>query len=306
MLVYVFESSQGVSLLDVGWNTDEALDALENGLHSIGADIRSIESIVVTHIHPDHYGLAGRVRELSGATVALHPLDAMLTRSRYLDPADLLLEMRTFLMEAGAPNAQVEELQNASLPALDRRSFVEPDIEIHDNEIAPISGRSLKVLWTPGHSPGHICLYEERFKRLFSGDHILPHITANISYHPQSGENPLKDYLASLEKINGYDIEQVEPAHEYHFDHLRTRIREIQQHHVDRLREVKKALESQEAKTAWEVAQELTWSRPFNSYPPFMKRMAVGETISHLKYLVSFNEVYASTKGPVRYSTVSL
>ncbi len=292
--------------MDVGWNTDEALETLKEGLSSIGTDLRSIESIVVTHIHPDHYGLAGRVREISGAKVALHHLDAALTKSRYLDPRDLLLEMRSFLLDAGAPKEQVEELQTASLPALDRRSFVEPDIEIQHEEIAPIPGRSLKVIWTPGHSPGHICLYEGRSKRLFSGDHILPRITANISYHPQSGDNPLRDYLESLEKINNYDIEEVEPAHEYQFKEVAMRIKEIQHHHIERLVEIKTVLKSPPPKTAWDVAQELTWSRPFNSYPPFMKRMAVGETVAHLKYLISSKEVIAHNDNPVTYSPLEL
>ena len=248
--MYAFESSNGISILDVGWNTDVALEALENGLSSIGADLRSIESIVVTHIHPDHYGLAGRVREISGAKVALHHRDAVLTKSRYLDPSDLLLEMRSFLLDAGAPKDQVDELQTASLPALDRKSFVEPDIELEHDEIAPVPGRLLRVIWTPGHSPGHICLYEERFKRLFSGDHILPRITANISYHPQSGDNPLRDYLESLERVKAYEIEQVEPAHEYRFKGVSMRIKEIQQHHMERLAEVKTILKSPLPKTA--------------------------------------------------------
>ncbi|SHE75535.1 Glyoxylase, beta-lactamase superfamily II [Ferrithrix thermotolerans DSM 19514] len=302
MLVYVFETNNGVSILDVGWNTDEAFATLKQGLETLGASIEAIEAIVVTHIHPDHYGLAGRVREVSGAKVALHPMDAKLTRSRYLDPKELLEQMREFLIDAGAPKDSLEELQNASLPALDRRSFVEPDVDLVDGELAPIPGRKLKVIWTPGHSPGHVCLYEERFRRLYSGDHILPHITANISFHPQSGENPLQEYLSSLEKVRSLDVENVEPAHEYPFTNMNGRIKEIEDHHLERLREIRKSLRTNGAQSAWEVAQSLTWSKPFSTYAAFMKRMAVGETISHLIYLHSKQEVVASGRHPTIYS----
>src|SRR5205814_3942465 len=69
VLVYVFETDRGPYLVDAGWNTDDAYAALDAGLGHIGSSISDVQGVLVTHIHPDHYGLAGRVREASGAWV---------------------------------------------------------------------------------------------------------------------------------------------------------------------------------------------------------------------------------------------
>src|SRR5215472_16854837 len=90
VFVYVFETDAGPFIVDAGWNTDDAFAALSDGLTQAGADITDVQGVLVTHIHPDHYGLAGRVREVSGAWIALHPADAALIQDRYEEPADLL------------------------------------------------------------------------------------------------------------------------------------------------------------------------------------------------------------------------
>jgi len=103
VLVYAFELDNGVALVDAGWPTDDAWEALQAGLVQIGGSVSDVQSVVVTHIHPDHYGLAGRVREASGAWVGLHPADAALLIDRYEQP-DVLLEQMTELMTmSGVP-----------------------------------------------------------------------------------------------------------------------------------------------------------------------------------------------------------
>ena len=82
---------------------------------------------MVTHIHPDHYGLAGRVREISDAWIALHPADAALIHDRYEEPTDLLDRMGGMLRKLGAPASELEELRNASMPVRPFVDFVEPD-----------------------------------------------------------------------------------------------------------------------------------------------------------------------------------
>jgi glyoxylase-like metal-dependent hydrolase (beta-lactamase superfamily II) len=90
VFVYLFETERGAYLVDAGWNTEDAYAALTAGLEVAGYAIGDVRGVMVTHIHPDHYGLAGRVREASGAWVALHPADAALVRDRYAEPTDLL------------------------------------------------------------------------------------------------------------------------------------------------------------------------------------------------------------------------
>src|ERR1700728_698378 len=94
VLVYLLEQDHGVSMIDAGWDTEDAWSALNAGLDKAGYEIGDVKSVLVTHIHPDHYGLAGRVREASGAWVALHPADADILPERYMQMDDLLTRMR--------------------------------------------------------------------------------------------------------------------------------------------------------------------------------------------------------------------
>src|SRR5437899_802046 len=122
VLVYAFETDKGPYLVDAGWNTDDAYDVLCRGLVTAGFDISDVQGVLVTHIHPDHYGLAGRIREASGAWVALHPADAALVHDRYEEPTDLLERVGTMLRRFGAPAAEVMGLQQSAMPV---RGFVD-------------------------------------------------------------------------------------------------------------------------------------------------------------------------------------
>src|SRR5256714_7254835 len=107
VLVYAFETDRGPFIVDAGWNTDDSFETLRAGLEGIGTRIEDVQGVMVTHIHPDHYGLAGRVREASGAWVALHPADAELIHDRYEEPDDLLDRVGAMLRRAGGPAGRV-------------------------------------------------------------------------------------------------------------------------------------------------------------------------------------------------------
>src|SRR5436309_15866329 len=157
VLVYAFETDKGPYLVDAGWNTDDAFAVLCRGLTHAGFDIANVQGVLVTHIHPDHYGLAGRIRETSGAWVALHPADAALVHDRYDDPRGLLERMGDYLRRLGAPADALEELRTASMPALQYVVQVMPDVLLEDGDRPEIPGWDVTALWTPGHSPGHLC-----------------------------------------------------------------------------------------------------------------------------------------------------
>jgi len=226
VLVYAFETDRGPYLVDAGWNTDDAFDVLCRGLVTAGFDIGNVQGVLVTHIHPDHYGLAGRIREASGAWVALHPADAALVHDRYEEPKPLVERMGELLMRAGAPEEEVQLLKGASMPVLPFVVTTHPDVLLEDGDKPEVPGWDLVAIWTPGHTAGHLCFYERDLRLMLSGDHILPRITPNISVNPQS-ENPLVDYLASLDKVGAYEADEVLPAHEYRFVGLQTRVNEL-------------------------------------------------------------------------------
>jgi glyoxylase-like metal-dependent hydrolase (beta-lactamase superfamily II) len=245
-----------------------------------------LKTLLVTHIHPDHYGLAGRVKEHSGAKVIIHQRERDLIRSRYRDPSQLLATMGDWLVMNGVPKEGIDDLKASAMPPRAYVDPAEPDEVVWGGERLPIGRFAFEVWWTPGHSPGHICFLERGKKFILTGDHVLPTITPNISLHPQQQGNPLGDYIASLERLEDLDVTQVLPAHEFMFDDLKARLRSIELHHRERLDEMIAAIGGSQ-RTAYEVAAKVKWvTGAFDTFSSWMQRAALGETIAHLDYLV--------------------
>lgn len=301
VLVYLFELDHGIALVDAGWNTDEAWQALNDGLAVAGGSVSDVRAVVVTHIHPDHYGLAGRVREASGAWVGLHPADAALLRGRYVETDDLVARMTDLLTMSGVPRDKLPDLAHASMEIRSLVSMAEPDVLLEDDQKLDLPGWDLQTIWTPGHSPGHLCLVSPRNRLLLSGDHVLPRITPNISFHSQQDANPLGDYLESLARLRYLDPEEVLPGHEYRFSGLAARIGEIERHHGDRLDAIEKALAQHPGASAWDLTLALEWSRPWEEIPSFMQRAANGETLAHLVLLEHRGRVRREASVPARF-----
>jgi glyoxylase-like metal-dependent hydrolase (beta-lactamase superfamily II) len=303
VLVYVFETDAGIYLVDAGWNTDDAFDTLVAGLATVGASMADVRGVMVTHIHPDHYGLAGRVRETSGAWVALHPADAALIPDRYFEPEELLARVGALLRQWGAPPEEIEGLTYASMPVRQFVSLGKPDVLLEDGDKPEVPGWDLQAIWTPGHSPGHLCFWEPRHRLMLTGDHVLPRITPNIGLHPQSGDDPLGDFLLSLEKLAPYDSDEVLPAHEHRYVGLPARLTELAEHHEHRFDEVLDAIRAGRD-TAWEVAGCMKWSRSWDRIEGFMRRMAVAEAMAHIRALERRGVVRALPGEPVHYEVI--
>lgn len=286
VLPYLIEGRDGWTLVDSGWNVPEAFDALEQQLNDAGVGFKNLKTLLVTHIHPDHYGLAGQVKERSGATVIIHQRERDLIRSRYMNPSQLLATMGDWLTMQGVPKDAMQDLKTSAMPV---RAYVDPvlpDEVVWGGERLEIGRFTFEVWWTPGHSPGHICFLERDKKFILTGDHVLPTITPNISLHPQQQGNPLGDYIASLRRLEEIDVDDVLPAHEYSFKDLKARLREIEEHHEQRLDEMMQVI-GHSPRTAYEVASKVKWvTGDFSTFSSWMQRAALGETIAHLDYLV--------------------
>jgi glyoxylase-like metal-dependent hydrolase (beta-lactamase superfamily II) len=153
VFVYLFETDSGAFIVDAGWNTDEAYGALEFGLGRAGYGMTDVRGVMVTHIHPDHYGLAGRIREASGVWIALHPADAQLIHDRYEEPENLVERMGDMLRSWGAPENEIATLQKAAMPLRSRVDAVRPDVLLRDGDRADVPGWDVTAIWTPGTHP---------------------------------------------------------------------------------------------------------------------------------------------------------
>lgn len=306
-LVYCFETDAGPVLVDAGWHDEAAFAVLRAGVEATGAALEDVYGVLVTHHHPDHLGLAGRVRDASGAWIALHPEDTVYVQ-RHRDYAIAgagawAQRARAVLEEAGASAGEIEVIVGA-----ERRMEIPlppvPDRDLVDGERADVPGWDIRAVWAPGHSPGHTCFVVERDDLLLSGDHLLPGITPHVGLYETDGDpgfDPLGDYLASLRRIAGLGAREVLPAHEHRFDKAEERAAEILDHHAVRLAELEAAV-AERSRTPWQLAKELSWSREWAALDPTMHRLALGELAAHLRHLEILGRVRpVAGSAPARY-----
>jgi glyoxylase-like metal-dependent hydrolase (beta-lactamase superfamily II) len=287
VLPYLIETPGGYTIIDPGWNADESVMSLKRQLGELGLSFRDLKRVIVTHIHPDHYGMAGRIRQECGAEVVTHEREVEFIRTRYTNPGPLLNLMGDWLAKHGIPTEERHDLQYSSMPARRFVEATEPDWTLEDGECLKMGKLEFRVIWTPGHSPGHVCFYEADQQLMLTGDHILPTISPNVSLHPQSEDDPLGDYLRSVKKLRGLPTKKVLPAHEYSFDDLEARLDELERHHDHRLQEMIDAIRGG-ADTAYAIARHVTWATgEFDEFNAWTRRAAVGETLSHLRYLAN-------------------
>ncbi|MEV0594066.1 MBL fold metallo-hydrolase [Nonomuraea cavernae] len=303
-LVYAVESPKGPVLVDAGWNHPDAWEALHGGLGSLGIDVTTVRGVVVTHFHPDHAGLAGQVKETSGAWIAMHEADAALVRLMHgLADGEHRSFQADMLRRAGAGPAEVD-IATAQRP----KPPAPPDRELRDGDLVDLPGRKLRAVHTPGHTPGHICLHLEDADRLFTGDHVLPDITPHVGIYPYDRDDvdPLGEFLDSLERVGDMGPLDALPAHEWIFPDVAARATEIRQHHEEKLTELRALLaERPEPQTIWEVAAMMTWNRPWDDLSPMLRGMAAGEAAAHLRALEARGAITRVSGGePVRFQAI--
>ncbi|HEY8642769.1 MAG TPA: MBL fold metallo-hydrolase [Candidatus Dormibacteraeota bacterium] len=275
--VFLFREGRHLDLIDCGMNTPESMALMRAAIQQVGGKPRRL---VVTHIHPDHYGAAGALVEEFGVELYLHRLEVPLVHPRYLELETLVAEVGRHLSLHGVPDAEAEALKNASR---NLRNFVTPaeaDVQLDGAETLELGGRRLLVEWTPGHSPGHICLFDRDARLLFSGDQLLAEISPNIALHPQSTPNPLDDYVAALRRLVARDPATVFPAHGRPFQDPGEVVDGLIAHHERRKDRIVELIGDGEM-SGWEVAlglwgyREEIWER----------RLALQEGLAHLQSL---------------------
>ena len=276
---YVIKSSGRHLIIDTGWNQKECLDTMEAGLSQIGVDIREAD-FFITHLHSDHLGLVSSLIT-DTSTLYFNEPDADRIKSGISWDA-----FEAFARLNGFPEKELQAVAE-SHPGFKFRPVGELSFHIlKEGDAVTVSDYLFRCLETPGHSKGHLCLYEPGKKIFVSGDHILDDITPNIQLWSNDW-NPLKDYLESLDKVYELDVELVLPGHRGIFRNCRKRIRELRHHHQRRLDEIVSIL-GKGRKNAFQVASEMSWDILYDSWDLFpvpQKWFATGEAISHLKYL---------------------
>lgn len=282
---YVVKGSRRALMIDSGPNYPESLAAIRKGLAELCLELSDVD-LFLTHMHADHSGLL-QTLDCPGLRLFAHPVDAKIINQMFKEE-DPLADLREAACQNGFEQQEAEmAIRRHPGNDIGAKKGLE-FLPVMDGDLFEVGEYRFRCIATPGHTQGHLCLYEPIKKMLISGDHILGDISPNITYY-WGEENPLQEYLTSLELIRSVEVDLVLPGHRRIFEDCHGRIEELKNHHRQRLRETFEIL-SDRPQTAYEVAACMTWDMVFNDWcevAPIQKFFATGEALAHLRFLQS-------------------
>lgn len=292
---YILQGPQGSTIIDTGFHTPEAEALWREALKGIGP----VEQIVVTHYHPDHYGMAGWLQEVTAAPVYMLAGEAQAAQLVW-GTAGTAAAISAFFETHGLPPSTAEAIRQNQLAA---QALVLPQpakiYHWHPGEEVILGGQRYVALATQGHTDHQLCLFGLDNRLFFSADQVLPKITPNISIWQANHQNPLAQFFASLDRLAKLQPARVLPGHGNPFGDLAGRIAEIKAHHEERLAEVRRLAQGQ---SAWAVAQSLFAGRLDDVN---QQRFGLAEALSHLEYLVAAGQLTRQGGRPITYGPLA-
>jgi glyoxylase-like metal-dependent hydrolase (beta-lactamase superfamily II) len=277
---YLIEEPDGYTLIDCGWKADDVLEALRSALALRGLVLTDIRRLLITHFHFDHYGLAGTLLREGVRELWMHRLDWMFAQMMLQAGTAADAEADDWIARNGL---RVDEMLEDELHHR-RTELARPTSEAEDG--TPI-GR-LRAIWTPGHSPGHLCFLDTQSRRIFTGDHVLDPITPHVGIWNDDRGDALGEYVASLRKVAAFGANAALPAHGEPFPDLIRRVDELLAHEEEREARVLAALDDGH-RDATSIARALPWTRSqrrLETLSAAHQQFAVAETLAHLQHLV--------------------
>ena len=304
---YLVRDREGYALIDSGMDIPSCEEALEAHLAALGASVSAIHTIVVTHGHADHAGQAPRLRQGSGAQVWLHTRDAPLVRhERPTGDADLD-GLVAWLVHYGFPPEEAEEARRAVDAGLGRTYLLEPDRLLEGGETFALGPYRFEVVWTPGHTPGHVCVYESTRRLLLSGDHLFGRAAPNVRLMPYSPLDVIRLYIESLRRVGALSAERGLPAHGEPFQRVAERAEQVVEHQLKR-REHMKSLMTDRPQTPYEVAK-VVWGpgarTTWDTFHGRLRRNAALTLAGHLELLAIDGEIARHDDGTVAFARLS-
>jgi glyoxylase-like metal-dependent hydrolase (beta-lactamase superfamily II) len=281
-------------LIDTGFNREECYEALAGALAELGED-RDRTDLFITHMHSDHSGLASRI---AGGASKIYMGEKDCVYFRQVLSAEGWRDIDGFLFSLGFSE---EEIRQNHLTNPIRKYAPAWDTlwtPVADGFSLDVGRYRLRAVETPGHTPGHMCLYEEKQKLLFCGDHVIFDISPNIVSWKDE-RLPLRLYMESLALIRTFEVKTALSAHRRAIGDFEKRIDELLRHHRVRLEEAQNLVEAYPRSTVYAIAAKMTWvSR--TGWPGFsvaQKWFAVGEAAAHLDYLAAEGKITREMEG---------
>jgi len=276
---YLIKAAERSLIIDTGMNREECRHAMLSNLKRLDVDLKKTD-FFITHIHIDHLGLVPTLVSETSTVYFNRQEASSIDFQKHWQISSKLYQSNGFPQD---------ELQNVLEAHPGHRYKLMSHIDFHimdEGSTIEIEDYCFRCIATPGHSSGHMCLYENKKRLLVSGDHLLFDISPNI-FLGSDEKNPLKEYLASLDKIYALEANLILPGHGRIFNDHRKRIIELKHHHQARANEMLSILDGGE-KNAYQISSLMSWDVEYSSwelFPSFQKWFALGETLAHLKYL---------------------
>lgn len=293
---YIITSENRSLIIDTGFNSQACKDALMKGIQEIGIDLKKTD-LLITHLHSDHSGLAAALNQ-EGVRVYAGAIDGeminQMTQREYWEK----FEGYNTLFGLGGDGISFEEHPGYKYCPKEPIDFV----SLKQGDVLDIGEYAFEVVDIPGHTPGHIGLYEGNNKLFFCGDHILDKITPNIAFWGFD-QDILSVYFDSLRKVYAYDIDYLFTAHRNIVRDSKRRIDELLLHHRKRLQEIVGIIKD-EKRTVRDTASRMHWDLRYDTWEDFpspQKWFAAGEAMSHLEHLVSVGAVKKIEENGILY-----
>ncbi len=284
-------------LIDTGFNCPECLEDLTAGMRELKLDCSNTD-VFFTHAHADHTGNAAALQRM-GCRLLMGRIDyEHLFRSPWQSQ---LARMET----EGVPEEILREL-NARDPHSWMVSGPFTAQLLEDGDTLSYGGYELKCIVTPGHTPGHICLYSAPERLMFTGDHVLFDVTPNITSSGMDVDS-LGCYMTSLKKIEQYPVALALPGHRTAGDiGFHQRVEQLYRHHLSRLREAQRIVEENPGINAYGTAALMSWqirAKSWEDFPRGQKWFATGEALAHLVHLERCGSIehYVTASGGSAY-----
>ena len=285
--LYLIRDADGFALVDSGMDIPSCRQALEAHLQTIGLPLAGLHTIVATHGHPDHAGLGPVLRQQTGAELWLHHRDlVMVGPGSPVSDSDPSV-LAGWLVRYGFPESEAREAsKSVDDYAGETREFT-PDRLLEGGEVLAVGPYRFEIVPTPGHTLGHVCLYEPNLRLLLSGDHIFGQVAPNVRLMPYSPIDIMEQYFQSLRAVAALGAERALPAHHEPFEQPTERAEQLIRHQLKR-RDGLLALLTDRPQTPYQLASQV-WSnggrRSWADFHGRLRRNAALTLAAHLELL---------------------
>jgi glyoxylase-like metal-dependent hydrolase (beta-lactamase superfamily II) len=286
--VYMVEDDKYTWLIDAGMFSSKSILSLARGLRELGKDLCKVDRVVITHFHVDHSTMSVLLAETSNPKIFMGRKDMEIAKGKADEFVDAAISL---FLEHGMPKDEAKKIRENHPAIRLMEAYEDMDkleiVPLDEGDVIRIGEREFKVLWMPGHTPGHIVLWEPEERIMFVGDTMLLEITPHVTIHYWDTD-PLGDYMNSLRRIIELNPKIAYPGHRDIIEEPVKRAKELIEHHENRLKEVVEIIRKYGPQTGYEIAKKIKWRVRYSSWDeyPYPERFfAMGEALAHLRKL---------------------